>query len=62
MITERQLELDIECAETLLATLEKNQDNHSKRECWECGYLRGRITVLKDWLDELKENATDSKE
>lgn len=41
---------------------EKLDDLQSREEClskygyWDMGYFQGRISVLKDWLDELEEN------
>lgn len=62
MITEKQLELSIACAHIRIAILEKNKDNLSEHEYWEIGHLEGTIATLKNLLDELRENAIDSKE
>ena len=54
-MTEKELERKINRAKEKLKALEENKDNLSKHGYWEIGYLKGKISVLEDWLDEIKE-------
>lgn len=54
-MTERELERKINRAKEKLKSLKEREENLSKHGYWEIGYLTGKIGVLEDWLDEIKE-------
>lgn len=54
-MTEKELQRKINRAKLKLANLEERKDNLSKFGYWDMGYLQGKIAVLEDWLDLLKE-------
>lgn len=54
-MTKRELERKINRAKEMLKDLEERKDNLSKHGYWEIGYLKGKISVLEDWLDEITE-------
>lgn len=53
-MTERELERKINRAKKKLESLKEKEENLSKHGYWSIGYLKGRIDVLEDWLDEMK--------
>ena len=53
--TGKQLERKINRAKKILKSLEENEENLSMHGYWSIGYLQGKISVLEDWLDEIKE-------
>lgn len=55
MITKERIKRQIHRCEENLRNLEDNKDILSKHGYWSIGYFKGRITTLKDWLDELEE-------
>lgn len=52
--TESQLERKLNNAKKILKSLEENEENLSMHGHWSIGYLQGKISVMEDWLDELK--------
>lgn len=56
MLTIKQVERKLELAKKRLAPLLIREEHLSKHGYWEIGYLKGQISVLEDWLDELKED------
>lgn len=56
MLTIRQIERKLELAKKRLAPLLDREEQLSKHGYWDIGYLKGQISVLEDWLDELKED------
>ena len=56
MLTIRQIERKLDLARKRLAPLLDREEQLSKHGYWEIGYLKGQISVLEDWLDELKED------
>lgn len=55
MITERELKRKINRAKEKLKSLEEREERLSKHGYWSIGYLKGQISILEDWLDEIKE-------
>ena len=51
----KRLERRIENAKMQLALLEERKSHLSQHGYWDMGYLKGKISVLEDWLDEEKE-------
>ena len=58
MMDERRIRRSLDRARKKLATLAAKQANLSVYGHWEVGYLRGRISTLEDWLDEIAEKPT----
>ena len=56
MIEKRRIERQIKRCQEKLNDLKSREERLSKHGYWEMGYLKGRITTLEDWLDELEEN------
>ena len=56
MLTIKQVERRLELAKKRLAPLLDREEHLSKHGYWDIGYLKGQISVLEDWLDELKED------
>lgn len=59
MITKKRIARQICRCKEKLDYLENNKEHLSKHGYWEIGYLKGRITTLEDWLDELEELETE---
>lgn len=55
MNKERELERKIKRAKEQLAALEERKSHLSQHGYWDMGYLCGKISVLEDWLDEIKQ-------
>lgn len=55
MITKERLQRSIKRARRQLELLEGRKEHLSKYGYWEVGYLKGKIEVLEDWLDEIAE-------
>ena len=53
--TKEILERQILHAEYHIKTLEDREEHLSKHGYWDLGYWKGKLYVLKDWLDELNE-------
>lgn len=53
--TKVMLERQIKYAQDHIKTLEERKEILSENGYWDLGYWKGRLTVLEDWLDELKE-------
>lgn len=56
MLTIKQIERRLELAKKRLDPLLDREEHLSKHGYWDIGYLKGQISVLEDWLDELKED------
>lgn len=52
-MTKKELEIKINRAKLHLKHLEEREEHLSKYGYWDTGYLKGRISVLEDWLDEI---------
>ena len=58
MITKERLQRSIKRTKQQLEQLEGRRERLSKYGYWEIGYLKGKIEVLEDWLDEMEEEET----
>ena len=54
-MTEERLQRMIKRANESLKDLENRKENLSKHGYWDIGYFKGRISVLEEWLDEIRE-------
>lgn len=54
-ITKERLERQILRAKGKIQALKARENHLSKAGYWDLGYWQGKLTVLEDWLDELKE-------
>jgi hypothetical protein len=59
-MTKERLKRKIIRAKNQIKELEDKQDNLSKHGYWSLGYLKGRLTVLEDWLDDLEDNKNEN--
>ena len=50
----KELERKIKRAKIQLEDLEKRKANLSKHGYWDMGYFAGKISILEEWLDEIK--------
>ena len=55
MITKERLQRSIKRTKQQLAQLEERKEHLSKYGYEDMGDLKGRLSVLEDWLDELTE-------
>lgn len=55
MDKDRELQRRINRANKKLADLEARKEHLSEHGYWEMGYLKGKISVLEAWLDEVYE-------
>jgi uncharacterized protein Yka (UPF0111/DUF47 family) len=55
MTKEKELERRIKRSKERLKSLEEREEHLSKYGYWEIGYFKGRIEILEDWLDEIRE-------
>ena len=55
MITKERLERSIKRTRRQFEQLEERKEHLSQYGYYELGYLKGRIEVLEDWLDEMEE-------
>ena len=55
----KELERKIERAKIQLALLEERKSHLSQHGYWEMGYLKGKISVLEDWFDEVNEKENE---
>ena len=55
MITIARLERSIKRTKQQLAQLEERKEHLSQYGYYDMGYLKGRLEVLEDWLDEMNE-------
>lgn len=55
MKIEKELERRIKRSKERLKSLEEREEHLSKYGYWEIGYFKGRIEILEDWLDEIRE-------
>lgn len=55
MITKRRLQKSIKRTKEQLEQLEERKEHLSQYGYYDMGYLKGRIEVLEDWLDEMNE-------
>lgn len=56
MLTIKQIERKLDLAKKRLAPLLDREEHLSKHGYWDIGYLKGQISVLEDWLDDLQED------
>ena len=56
MLTVKQIERKLDLAKKRLAPLLVREEHLSKHGYWDIGYLKGQISVLEEWLDELKDD------
>ena len=54
--TKEMLERQILRTKNRIKELEDKEEHLSKHGYWELGYFKGKLSVLEDWLDELKED------
>ena len=54
-MTERQLERQIERTRKRIQDYEAHEDTLSAYGHWSLGYFRGKLTVMEDWLDDIRE-------
>jgi hypothetical protein len=55
-MTERQLKRQIERIKKRIQDLEDRKDKLSVHGYWDLGYHKGKLAVMEDWLDSIKEN------
>lgn len=55
MTNEKELERKIKRSKEKLKSLEERKEYLSEHGYWEIGYFKGRIEILEDWLDEIRE-------
>lgn len=56
-VTEKErIKRQIKRCQERLDTLKSCETHLSKYGYWDMGYFQGRLSILKDWLDELEEN------
>lgn len=58
----RALQRKIDRAKEKLASLESKKENLSVHGYWEIGFLKGQISVLEDWLDDVNETDDAAKD
>ena len=56
MLSAKTIQRKLELAKRRLNPLLEREEHLSKHGFWEIGYLKGQISVLEDWLDELLES------
>lgn len=56
MIDKERIKRQINRCQEKLDALKSREEHLSIHGYWDMGFLRGRITTLEDWLDELEEN------
>lgn len=56
MTEKEKIKRQIKRCQEKLDDLKSREEHLSKYGYWDMGYFQGRITTLKDWLDELEEN------
>ena len=54
-MTEHQLERQIARVKKRIQDYENHENTLSVHGHWSLGYYRGRLTVLEDWLDDIRE-------
>ena len=55
MLTVKDIQRKLDLAKRRLQPLLEREEYLSKHGYWDIGYLKGQISVLEDWLDELTE-------
>jgi hypothetical protein len=55
-MTEERLQRMIDRAKQNLKDLEDRKESLSKNGYWDIGYFQGRISVLEDWLADIREH------
>lgn len=53
--TKERLERQIFRTKCHIQALKEREEHLSKAGYWDLGYWQGKLTVLENWLDELKE-------
>lgn len=54
-MTKETLKRSIKRAKQKLTALEERKEHFSVHGYWDIGYLKGQISILEDWLDEIEE-------
>ena len=55
MLTGKEVQRKLDLAKRRLQPLLEREEHLSKHGYWDIGYLKGQISVLEDWLDDLQE-------
>ena len=55
-MTECQLKRQIERIKKRVQDLEERKDKLSVHGYWDLGYYKGKLAVMEDWLDSIKED------
>ena len=55
MLTVKEVQRKLDLAKRRLQPLLEREEHLSKHGSWDIGYLKGQISVLEDWLDDLQE-------
>ena len=55
-MTERQLRRQIERLKKQIQGYEERKENLSVHGYWDLGYFQGKLAVMEDWLDSIKED------
>ena len=61
-MTERQLNRQIERIKKRIQDLEDRKDKLSVHGYWDLGYYKGKLSVMEDWLDSIKEEEEECQE
>ena len=59
MLTVKDIQRKLDLAKRHLQPLLEREAHLSKHGYWDIGYLKGQISVLEDWLDDLQEEEND---
>ena len=59
MLTVKEVQRKLDLAKRRLQPLLDREEHLSKHGYWDIGYLKGQISVLEDWLDDLQEDKND---
>lgn len=59
-MTNERLEHQIKRTKDKIKELEDKHESLSKHGYWSLGYWKGRLTVLEDWLDDVKEDKNEN--
>ena len=59
-MTEHQLKRQIERIKKRIQNYEERKENLSVHGYWDFGYYRGKLAVMEDWLDAIRERKDES--
>ena len=59
-MTEHQLERQIARIKKRIQDYEDRESTLSVHGHWSLGYYKGKLTVMEDWLDDIREGKEDS--